>query len=85
MAHNELLEFIAGGCCYSTHFSKIQISEDLPVLRSRAGTPRLAGVAETHFLCGIMLHNPPVVNRVLSSPLKYELLAKTVRLVHNSF
>lgn len=85
MAQNKLLAFIAGGCCYSTHFSKIEISEDLPVLRSRPGTPGLAGVAETYFSCRIMLYSPPVANKVLSSPLKYDLLAKTARLVHDSF
>lgn len=85
LAHNELLEFIAGGCCYSTHFGKIQISEDLPVLRSRTGTPGLAGVTETYFPYGIMLHSPPVASGVLSSLLKYELLAEIARLVHDSF
>lgn len=71
MAHNELLEFITGRCCYSTHLSKIQISVDLPVLRSRTGTPGLAGVAETYFPCGIMLYSSPVASGVLSSPLIY--------------
>lgn len=85
MAHNKLLEFIVGGCCYSTHFNKIQISEDLPVLRSRAGTPGLSVVAEIYFPCGIMLHSLPIANRLLSFPLKYELLSKITRLVHNSF
>lgn len=66
-------------------FGKIQISEDLPVLRSRTGTPGLAGVTETYFPYGIMLHSPPVASGVLSSLLKYGLLAKIARLVHDSF
>jgi len=33
LAHNKLLEFIAGGRCCSTCFRNIQISEELPVLQ----------------------------------------------------
>lgn len=51
--------------------------------RSRTWTLGLAGVTETYFPHAIMLHSLPVANGGLSSPLKYELVEKIARLVHD--